>query len=243
MGEYYLVDVKSISSKTPRSHFSEDELETLAQSILNAGGLLAEPLLLKQTGAESYEVLAGDRAYYAAVRAREINPRQAETVNAFVVPEKLTQAAIQHFSDFRIPPPPPPTNGIDQRLTNLESRLDRSLTNLESRLDRNLQEIRDTQQRELQRLEHQIQALQAQIPPKVEPVKPLEIFNSAASVELLQTLKSAGIKGKTATKLITAIETARAEKLFTSFSDIVKRVNGLGDKRMLAILDACNRLV
>ncbi len=239
MGEYYLVDVKSISSKTPRSHFSEDELEALAQSILNVGGLLT-PLLLKQTGAESYEVLAGDRAYYAAVRAREINPRQAETVNAFVVPEKLTQAAIQHFSDFRIPPPPPPTNGIDQRLTNLESRLDRSLTNLESRLDRNLQEIRDTQQRELQRLEHQIQALQAQIPPKVEP---LEIFNSAASVELLQTLKSAGIKGKTATKLITAIETARAEKLFTSFSDIVKRVNGLGDKRMLAILDACNHLV
>ncbi len=228
MGEYYLVDVKSISSKTPRSQFSEDELEALAQSILNVGGLLA-PLLLKQTGAESYEVLAGDRAYYAAVRAREINPRQAETVNAFVVPEKLTQAAIQQFSDFHTPPPPPPTDGIDRRLTNLESRLDGTL-----------QEIRHTQQRELQRLEHQIQALQAQIPPKVEP---LEIFNSAASVELLQTLKSAGIKGKTATKLITAIETARAEELFTSFSNIVKRVNGLGDKRMLAILDACNHLV
>ncbi len=29
----------------------------------------------------------------------------------------------------------------------------------------------------------------------------------------------------------------------SSFSDIVKRVNGLGDKRMLSILDACNHLV
>ncbi len=233
MSEYYLVDVKSISSKVPRSQFSEDELEMLARSILDAGGLLI-PLLLKQTGAESYDVLAGDRQYYAAVKAREINPRQAETVNAFVVAEKSAQAAIQQFSvlypePHDRSPQRPPTDGIDQRLSNLESRLESAL-----------QEIKQSQKQDVQRLEQQIQTLQKQIPPKVEA---LEIFNSASSVELLQKLKSAGITGKNATKLITAIEMARAEEKFTSFTDIVKRTNGLGLPRMLAILDAWNHRV
>lgn len=89
MTEYYLVDVKSIQSTTPRSKFKVDQLETLAQSILETGGLLS-PLLLKQTGPESYEVLAGDLEYYAAVRAKEIDPRKGEMVNAFVIPQNST---------------------------------------------------------------------------------------------------------------------------------------------------------
>lgn len=50
------------------SEFAVDDLENLAQSILKSDGLLM-PLILKQIGPESYEVLAGDREYYAAVRA------------------------------------------------------------------------------------------------------------------------------------------------------------------------------
>ena len=100
MTEYYLVDVKSITSTTPRSNFKVDQLETLAQSILATGALLS-PLLLKQTGAETYEVLAGDLEYYAAVRAKELDPRKGEMVNAFVIPPKQQKAAVEQAARSR----------------------------------------------------------------------------------------------------------------------------------------------
>ena len=41
MNQYYMVDVKCITSKVPRSTFNPKELEKLAQSILVVGGLLS----------------------------------------------------------------------------------------------------------------------------------------------------------------------------------------------------------
>ena len=90
MSEYYMVDVRSITSHAPRSRFDVKQLEELARSIVSSEGLLS-PLLLKQIGPESYEVIAGDFEYYAAVRAKELFPREAEMVNAFVVPDTIKQ--------------------------------------------------------------------------------------------------------------------------------------------------------
>jgi hypothetical protein len=236
MSEYYLVDVRSITSKLPRSEFKVDELETLAQNILEANGLLS-PLLLKQTGVDSYEVLAGDREYYAAVRAKEINPRAAEMVNAFIIPEDLEDAAIKQFAALHQTQTPttlkPYTDASSP--TEASTTIEQRMTNLESRLDAGLQEIKQSHQRDVQRLEQQITSLQQQIPQKVEP---LEIFNAATAAELLQKMAIAGIRGKTAEKLIKNIEKARKQSPFTSFTDIVSRVDGLADKRMLTILDA-----
>lgn len=241
MSEYYLVDVKSITSKVPRSQFAVDEIEALAKSILAAGGLLS-PILLKQTGAESYEVLAGDREYYAAVRAREINPREAEMVNAFVVPEEVSDAAVEQFEQSRaLYPSPPSVPSPDTQTPTLASfsYMDQRVTNLEARLDAAIQDMKQTQQRDIQRLEQHLQTLQQQIPQRVEP---LETFNTASPATLMQKLAIAGIRGKTADTLIKNIEKARAKAPFTSFSDVVKRVEKLGDKRMLSILDAWNRV-
>ena len=51
-------------------------------------------------------------------------------------------------------------------------------------------------------------------------------------------MSMAAIKGKTAEKLINGIEKARSKEPFTSFKDVIKRVDGLGDGRMLTMLDA-----
>lgn len=245
MSEYYLVDVKSITSKVSRSQFSVDEIETLAREILAAGGLLS-PILLRQTGAASYEVLAGDREYYAAVRAREIDPREGEMVNAFVVPEDRVEAAIAQFKSVKSVKSVN-SGHLDSGHQSLASQsdspaiisadTDRRLTNLESRLDTAIQDIKQTHQQDIQRLQQQLQALQQQIPQKVEP---LEIFNTAAPTELMKKLLSAGIRGKTNETLVKNIEKARAKAPFTSFTDVVKRVEKLGEKRMLNILDALN---
>lgn len=231
MSKYYLVDVKSIQSKVSRSEFAVEELEHLAQSILKSDGLLM-PLILKQTGPESYEVLAGDREYYAAVRAKEINLRAGEMVNAFVVPPKLQEAALEQVSALH----PQPTQGVKMATDVVPTgAVEQRLNNLESRFDRALQDMKQTHQQAIKALQEQINGLQEQIPAKIEP---LELLNQGSSVELLEKLAIANIRGKTADKLIDGIEKARKKAPFKSFSDAIDRIPGLGEKRMITLLDA-----
>ena len=238
MSEYYLVDVKSITSKAPRSAFKVDEIDALAQSILAAGGLLS-PLLLKQTGMESYEVLTGDLEYYAAARAKELNPRAAEMVNAFVVPNDLAETAVNQFDILKKTPDSQAPAGKSSETVVPSKKTgsfdNQRLTNLEARLEEMFGDIKNTRKQEMQQLEKRITALQQQLPTKVEP---LEVFNTASTTELLQKMNAAAIKGKTAEKLISGIEKARKKSPFISFKDVIKRVEGLGDGRMLTMLDA-----
>ena len=74
-----LVGVKKINSKVPRSEFSEDELNLTAELILKAEGIINPPVI-RRTSLESYEVVNGHFEYYAAVKAREINPRKGEMI-------------------------------------------------------------------------------------------------------------------------------------------------------------------
>lgn len=79
-----LVLVKKITSTVPRSNFAERDLEKLAQQILELGGLI-NPIILRRNGMDSYEIVDGDFEYYAAAKAREINPMKGETIGAFIL--------------------------------------------------------------------------------------------------------------------------------------------------------------
>lgn len=63
------IDVNHIepNSFQPRTHFDEAKLEELAQSIRTNG--IIQPLLVRQTGANRYELIAGERRWRAAQRA------------------------------------------------------------------------------------------------------------------------------------------------------------------------------
>lgn len=67
-----LLDITSLSSSEPRSKFSKEEIDGLANNYLTAGGNV-KPILVQRIDLESFEVVFGHLEYYAAVRAREIN--------------------------------------------------------------------------------------------------------------------------------------------------------------------------
>ncbi len=227
MLDYYLVDVKSITSDVPRSNFEEAELDQLADLILEAGGLI-KPLSLRQTGPESYEVIEGHREYFASVRAKEKNPRKGEMINAFVLNSE-EEAPVIEQSEVLLPPipPPPPPSGS----TTVEPRL----TNLETRLDQAIQDLKTTQRNETQRLEDEIKALQSRLP---QPLEPLTAFNTLDEIGLVKILNRAGIKGKRADGISSKILATRKKKPFSDFTDIVSRISGLSDKGMITILDS-----
>ncbi|NEN92828.1 MAG: chromosome partitioning protein ParB [Okeania sp. SIO3H1] len=239
MISFYLVDVQSITSNLPRSNFSEHEIENLADIILECDGLV-KPLLLKQVEIEKYEVIDGDLEYYAAVRAREKNPRQAEMVNSLVISSKVEDLVLKQAEALKpkTPPPLPDSGGETPAPSNAESRLsnfDFRLINMESRLDNIINEVKGQLSSQNQALEARIQELERRIP---EPIPPLlDALNTMSIAQLGTRLNKAGVSQR----VINNIEKERNQKQFQpfeSFSDVIKRIDGLGDKTMIKIIDS-----
>lgn len=241
---FSLVDVKSITSNEPRSNFSEADLENLADIIIETGGII-RPLVVKVTGVESYTVVDGHCEYYAAVRAREKNPRQAEMVNAFVIAPKLEDLVVKQVAslkeiDFsnKTVIPHPETTKLEPRLANLELRLEKQFNELKTEFIQ-----------ERQRIDSQFKQLENLIPPKGGQSNPLSLLNSLDKDELSIKLQRARIPG--AEKLAKGIFDARRKKPkqeFEDYRDVVKSVKNLGDKTIklgdktiLTIIDEWSR--
>jgi DNA uptake protein ComE-like DNA-binding protein len=84
MIDFFMVDVKDIQVNTTDHNFPPAIIENLANAILVSGGLI-KPLILKQVGLQSYQLLDGHLEYYAALQAKVKDPRKGEMVNAFVI--------------------------------------------------------------------------------------------------------------------------------------------------------------
>lgn len=79
-----LVAVKKITSGRDRSAFPDEQINEIARLILRVEGVI-NPLILRRTGLDAYEVVDGDLEYYASVKAREIDPLKGEFLSAFIL--------------------------------------------------------------------------------------------------------------------------------------------------------------
>jgi ParB family chromosome partitioning protein len=95
-----LVAVKRITSAVPRSNFAEAELEKLARLILESGGLI-NPIIVRRNGMDAYEIVDGDFEYYAAARAKEIEPLKGETIGAFILEEENEELLLEQLEILR----------------------------------------------------------------------------------------------------------------------------------------------
>ncbi|WP_445241153.1 ParB N-terminal domain-containing protein [Microcoleus vaginatus] len=75
-------------------------MEKLAQLILELGGLI-NPIILRRNGMDSYEIVDGDFEYYAAAKAREINPMKGETIGAFILEPENEGLLLQQVQALR----------------------------------------------------------------------------------------------------------------------------------------------
>ncbi len=82
-----LVDLDNITPKVDISEFSADEIEKMAKLILTTGGVI-RPIMLKRTGLESCEILAGDFEYYAIVKTSGIDPNHSGMIRGFILTEE-----------------------------------------------------------------------------------------------------------------------------------------------------------
>ncbi|MBF2019747.1 MAG: helix-hairpin-helix domain-containing protein [Hydrococcus sp. C42_A2020_068] len=119
-----LVAVKKISSSVARSSFPAEKIEKAAHLILNVEGTI-NPIILRRTSLESFEVVDGHFEYYAAVRAREISPLKGEMIQAIILESENEKALLDQVDLLRKdsnPKPLPDGNNsdLDFRFANLE---------------------------------------------------------------------------------------------------------------------------
>lgn len=233
MFDFYLVDVKNITSDVARSSFDESDLERLADLVLESKGII-KPLILKPIDVDEYTVIEGHFEYYVAVRAKEKNPRQGEMVNAFVISQKNEEnisKQIEAFKEIQASNLGAKPNSKIRDTTDINLRL----TNIELRFEKQINEIRLEKAKEKEQLEAEIKQLADKTKKQLEPLK---AFNTLSSSNLTFMLKSAGITGKTANSIIEIIQSQREKTAFTSLVDVVERVKGLSEKRILSIIDS-----
>lgn len=95
-----LVAVKRISSGVARPNFDAEDIEKAAQLIIDVEGTI-NPVVLRRTSLESYEVVDGHFEYYAAVRAREVSPLKGEMIQAIILEHSSEEAILEQVKLFR----------------------------------------------------------------------------------------------------------------------------------------------
>ncbi|MDJ0620213.1 MAG: hypothetical protein QNJ63_26330 [Calothrix sp. MO_192.B10] len=229
-----LVAVKKITCKSPRSLFADEEIEQAAQLILATEGVI-NPIVVRRTSLKSYEVADGAFAYYAAARAREIDPKKGEMIGVFVIEEDNEELLIQQIKLFRN------NNSTTVKNTVItEDILNNFLKEFESRFDKITHQLLETATAKV-KLEDEIKDLQKQLANQAEV---LELFNNLDPSQLASKLKITGIKQPT--QISDAVVTERNKQRFQSLNDVVSRVKikrgqksiaAISRKKMLDIVD------
>jgi hypothetical protein len=114
------IAVKKISSPVDSSEFSEDELKKLAELIVKVEGII-NPLILRRTDTQSYEVVDGHFEYHAAVKAKEIDAQKGEYIGAFVIDpdnEAVLKEQVELLRGKKID-----DNDVKQKLENLTTQI------------------------------------------------------------------------------------------------------------------------
>jgi len=173
--------VKEITSNVPRSEFSELDLEQAARLILKAEGTI-KPLVVRTIGWESYEVVDGHFEYYAAVRAKEINPRDGERIGAFIIEGDKADVLEEQVEMLRKISPVSEEPTIEKdgtiNLSDLAKLLDKKLQPMTTKLDQlntssptNYQpQINNIAEEKLENIESKIDQLLPKKLPEIEEI-------------------------------------------------------------------------
>ncbi|MBD2359865.1 chromosome partitioning protein ParB [Anabaena minutissima FACHB-250] len=249
MTKFLMVDIDSVTSSFQRSHFTETDLDILAEVILDAGGLI-KPLVLKKIGFEKYEVIDGHFEYYAAVRACEKNPIAGEMVNALIITSEKEQEALKQANLLK------KTKSTNEQSESVIESIGSITLNAESNkfrlLEKQLDDLKSElvqERQERQKLYETIKLFESQMPKQIAP---LEAFNNLSLIELIFRLRTAGITDKKAVQVVESIEKERKKKKFESLKDVVervtvasgkKRMKGISGDKMVDIVDTWSRVL
>lgn len=234
-----LVAIKKITSNAPCSIFADDDLENAAQLILDSQGVI-NPIVVRRNGLQSYEVVDGDFEYYAAARAREIDPRKGEMIGVFIIEPENEDNLTKQVQLFR-----KPKDEVSTKASFTSEDLEKFLNNLESRIDKLTKQILEESTSKI-KLEYENKEIKKLLDEKVEPLK---LFQEFSLTKIVKKLLSAGFDIKKANQIAEIVIKEREKEQFKSLYDVIDRVKivrgkkmqkqkGISEKKMIDIIES-----
>ncbi|MBG1240832.1 hypothetical protein [Nostoc sp. NZL] len=223
-----LVAIKKITSTVARSSFIDDQLEQAANLILEAAGVI-NPIIIRRSGIDSFEVVDGHFEYHAATRAREIDPRKAEMIGVFIIESENEETLKKQVELFR------QSKADFSEKVALESKdIEQFLINLESRFEKITKQLFE-QATTNAKLENEVKDIKKQMADKTELI---EVFKTFSPVEIASKLRNAGFNQKKASQIAEIVENERNDQQFKSLNDIVERIKIPHGKKMIKAISS-----
>jgi len=97
--DYSLVDIVSVKTPAKKGDVPDRDVEALARSYLKGNGNI-RPFILRRTGPEDFEVVAGQKEFLAAQRAKELVP-SFEMVRGVILNSKNTEGIMYQLGNSR----------------------------------------------------------------------------------------------------------------------------------------------
>jgi ParB family chromosome partitioning protein len=222
-----LVAVKKINSNVARSSFPAEQIEKAAQSIIAVEGTI-NPIILRRTSLESYEVVDGHFEYYAAVRAREISPLKGEMIQAIILEPENEKVLLDQINLLRkdIKPISPP-DGDDGKGGN-ERDLEFRFANLEKVFQSQFEELR----KDNRNLKQAIDEMAGRIQDSDGSSK--ELVNAIVT-RVVEAVRSKGASSHSGKKSIDELKLSPVDLNLAS-KDELETVPGIGPEKALAIV-------
>lgn len=220
---YQLVSVQDIQSSLSASQFPTEEIEQAANLFLEAE-LTIQPVVLRQNSLESYAVIYGDFVYFAAVRAREINPRKAETIQAVVLDSENESALLKQVELLKKDiGSSTSSNDIAGRFNNFEETINQRITDLIKTVNQENKELKSS-----------MKAIQEQIPKRHNL---LDIFNLYSQEEIKKFLLEKTNINNGNINRYQIVNQIFSKRPFNSLEEIPKVVKGLSETAMLKLIE------
>jgi hypothetical protein len=97
-----IIRVVAIHPPEIKGDYTQDEIERGARLILAAGGTI-RPLIVRRAGVENYTLVdgefafAGEFVYLCAMYARELDPIEGATIDAYIISPENEQAIMKQL--------------------------------------------------------------------------------------------------------------------------------------------------
>lgn len=233
MTEFARLDIKEIRTDVPRANFTEAKIEQMADLILASGGVI-RPLVVKQSAIDCYELMDGALEYYAAVRAREKDPRRGELVNAFVVPPKAQEVIKAQLVSLKEDQPQVVSSAATT--TPAPDQLSAFITNFIVGSETRIHEMRELMWQNQRTVEAELKRLDKLVEKAEKPNDLLDLINRLPVDELKAKLAFHGAD-KAKIEAICVTRQQMGSREFATYQELLNTAKGLGEKGLLRLID------
>jgi signal transduction histidine kinase len=236
-----IIDLDSVHTVAKSTFDPQNQaaaVEALAHTIIDLDGIVAIPVV-RSVGIDEYELISGDLAYFAYLKARELSDKLPDRLSVFIANKKTDAAISRQLESLQLIQQtaaatfhPDQLGGSDTNDSSLR------LNNLASRVDKGFERTSGA----FEQLKHELlSAIDQKLP---QPLPALDAFNRILEPEVAHQIQHrlAFLGTKKAQKIVARLQSVKQQNpdnIFRNFAEVLGALEKgqLSPAKMLEVID------